>query len=413
MPGLAATMNAPGSLPALHRALESRGGDVAICQLADGDTRLELGMRAAIPVIGRVLDQAGRLVAAAAVDGIASFTALDAGYAEHGPAGLLAGDEPYAVILADAEAGALVLARNRDGPGLYYARHGQGWLVASEPGALLAAGVSAQPSVEAVRRFIRTGQCDHGQTTFFAQIGRVPADQAVQLAADGSVQSVPGHRAAAPPATVADCLAAVGRDGGRLGVLMHPDRPGLAVLASTLATADRLRLLPVHTVTWAAPGSSPAVPTPLDLMPRGRIRAVAHAIDPLGLALADFVREMGEPVADLGLYLLWVLAREQSGGLDVLVDASTGSTCGLSRLADRIASRYGVTVRAPLRGVDPAALCDEVDQVLADRPGLPLPTDMVRAAAERPVVGPTDPAAVRRILLDRLDRVAAALATPR
>ena len=43
-----------------------------------------------------------------------------------------------------------MLARNGDGPGLYYARYGGGWLAASEPGTLLRAGVPADPDVDVV-----------------------------------------------------------------------------------------------------------------------------------------------------------------------------------------------------------------------------------------------------------------------
>jgi asparagine synthetase B (glutamine-hydrolysing) len=64
--------------------------------------------------------------------------------------------EPYALILADPARGALVLARNGDGPPLYYAETAGGILAASEPGALLAAGVPAEPDEGVVGRFITT-----------------------------------------------------------------------------------------------------------------------------------------------------------------------------------------------------------------------------------------------------------------
>ena len=46
-------------------------------------------MRAVMPAVGRVVDDGDEAMAAFAVDGIASITALDGGYANRGPPGLL------------------------------------------------------------------------------------------------------------------------------------------------------------------------------------------------------------------------------------------------------------------------------------------------------------------------------------
>src|SRR5690349_7068007 len=153
MAGLAAALNAPGRIDALRDALAPRGADAATLRLDGFDgAELDLAVRAALPAIPRVVSDAGtdhaRIVAGLAVDGIASVIALDGGYATRGPVGLFDGDHPYAVVLADAERHCLVLTRNGDGPGLYYARCGAGWLAASEPVALLRAGVPPDPDPE-------------------------------------------------------------------------------------------------------------------------------------------------------------------------------------------------------------------------------------------------------------------------
>src|SRR5687767_7972149 len=109
MAGLAAALNAPGSIHALAAALGPRGADGAVSRLeTSGGAVLELAMRASVPpAIPRVVgDPDGpdpHVVAAFAVDGVASVTALDRGYSAKGPLGLLGGEDPYAVILADAE----------------------------------------------------------------------------------------------------------------------------------------------------------------------------------------------------------------------------------------------------------------------------------------------------------------------
>src|SRR3954471_22911484 len=109
MAGLAAALNAPGCIDALSDALAPRGADAARSRL-DGarGAVLEVAVRAAMPEIARVVadpdsDQP-RVVAAVAVDGVASATELDGAYSERGAQGLVdaVASHPYAVVLADA-----------------------------------------------------------------------------------------------------------------------------------------------------------------------------------------------------------------------------------------------------------------------------------------------------------------------
>src|SRR5688500_14766366 len=121
MAGIAATFGAPESaLHALSTALARRGAEPATWRA--GATRLLV--RASMPAVH---EHRG---VALALDGIAEVSALAAGYASRGTAGLVAGAEPYALILADPARGALVLARNGDGPPLYYAETASGVLAA-------------------------------------------------------------------------------------------------------------------------------------------------------------------------------------------------------------------------------------------------------------------------------------------
>src|SRR5689334_12256221 len=246
MAGLAAALNAPGRIDALRDGLAPRGADAATLQLDgfDGAT-IDLAVRAALPAIPRVVSDAGtdhaRVVAGLAVDGIASVTALDAGYATRGPDGLFGGDEPYAVIMADAEHDRLVLARNGDGPGLYYARYEGGWLAASEPIALLRAGIPADPDPEVVARFIQTGASDDTRHTFLQRIRRVRPGEAVTLTADGAAEPV-GEPSPVKGTNVAVALETAVAD-GRVGVLLSPGRTGAALLGAALSRPDRLRPL--------------------------------------------------------------------------------------------------------------------------------------------------------------------------
>jgi hypothetical protein len=410
MAGLAATLNAPDSTAMLCAALTARGseGSVSTFDGPDG-ARIMIGVRAVIPAITRVMGRDAdveRTLAAFAVDGVASVSALDAGYTSLGPTGLLGGVESYAVILADVEQEALVLARNGNGPGLYYARYSDGWLVASEPGALIRAGVPSAPDREVVRRFIQTGVCDDTEATFFASIWRVLPGEAVVLTRDGEIRS---HETTAPPrpaSTVAALTQAVA--GGRVGISLGPGLSGAALLGTALARTDRLRPLPVHTATFPELGGSAShTPAVLVPMPFGAVRHVPHTFDPHHLDLDAFLRDMGEPVPDLGLYVLWALARTLDGDVDTLVDPARGEPGCVARVSDRLLARYGVTIRCPLREV--AAVGDLDETELEAAAGRTLTPAVVRYALKDSARTVT----AGEVLLALRAAVAAALATSR
>ncbi len=343
------------------------------------------------------------VIAAIAVDGVASMSDLDAGYAADGPRGLLRGVDPYATILADAERGALVLARNGTAPGLYYAWHGNGWLVASEPAALLAAGVPARPDSEVIGRFIRTGATDDTGQTFIATIAQVRPDEVVVLNQDGAhpyrAESEP-H----PPSLASALQEAVGQ--GRLAVLLRPGTVGAAVLGAALAQPGRLHPLPVHTAAFPdldPPAShTPAVLVPL---PHGTVRHTPRTFDVSTLDLDAFLREVGEPVPDLDLYLLWAVARDAGSGIDVVVDSGSGHPGAVARLNDRLTSRYGVSVRCPLR----EATGDVAHEDLAAIIGRTLPPPVARYATR----DSARPATAAEIVLRLRDEVGAALTAAR
>jgi hypothetical protein len=381
MAGLAAALNAPSSIDAIAWALAARGADGAVCRLttpglarshAHGARRggqsicLDLAIRAAMPAITKVLaaeDEEStveedatveqQLVAALVVDGIASVTALDRGFLEHGPAGLVdGGEDPYAVILADVERGELVLARNGTGPTLYYARLDDAWLVASEPRALVHAGVAPEPDVGVIRRFVKSGTCDESDRTFFAKIRRLLPGEAIVLstAVSGPVRHPIRYT---PPAAVADDEAIWRAGAGsRVGVLVTPGVGGSAVLGAALHQPGRSAPLPVFSAAVAGlDGGAANTPDVLLSLPPSAVR---HTGVTAGLDLSTldlFLADLGEPVPDLGVYLLWTVARELSGGIDTLVDATTGTLMARERIADRMLAHYGVAVPAPLRGV--------------------------------------------------------------
>ncbi len=364
MAGIAATFRADqASLGALSTALTVRGADAATRHLGP----VSVLVRAAIPVVH------GDERLAIAVDGIAEASTLASRYAAHGAAGLVGGTEPYALVLADAERGILLAARSGDGPPLYWARRdeargGPAVLVASEPGALLAAGVPAEPDREVVERFIATGACDDSDRTFFAAIRRVPAGQVVEVSAreirTHQIRQVPGGVA---PAAIALPAAVAGK---RIGIRLGHGVAGAALLGAALVRPDRSRPLPVYSTSFPGLPSTTAEYAAAVLGPLA-VGAVRHRAQPFfadELDLDGFLRDVGEPVPDLTGYLLWAMAKAVAGEVDALLDTAgagvllrapgtpplaqrLAATGYLSRLADRVATRFGVALRFPYRDV--------------------------------------------------------------
>jgi len=189
--------------------------------------------------------------------------------------------------------------------------------------------------------------------------------------------------------------------GPRVGLLATPDRAGAALLGACLHQPEHLAPLPVFTTALDGADATPAL---LAALPADSIRhtALTAALD---LSTLDrFLRDMGEPVPDLGVYLLWTVARELSGNIETLVDTQPGSLAGWDRVAERMLAHFGVTVRAPLRG----APVDEELLTSVLRRALP-PQAVGHALAAVPVA--TDPAA--KVVLALHEEVAAALVPPR
>ena len=105
-------------------------------------------------------------------------------FARRGPACLdeLAGMFAFAVW--DAVERRLFCARDRAGiKPLYYARLGDGWAVASEIGALLAAGVPARADEAIVYDFLARDYYEHADATFFAGVAKLAPGHWTWLAA--------------------------------------------------------------------------------------------------------------------------------------------------------------------------------------------------------------------------------------
>jgi hypothetical protein len=422
MAGIAATLRADQStLGALSTGLAVRGADVAARHLGP----ISVLIRAAIPVVH------GDDGLALAVDGIAEASTLASRYAEHGPAGLIGGTDPYALVLADAASGTLLAARSGDGPPLYWAqldgpRHGPHVLVASEPGALLAAGVPAEPDREVVERFIATGACDDTDRTFFAAIRRILPGQVVEARPAGPASlAVRTHQIRAVPGGVAPAAIALptAAASGRIGVRLGHGLAGAAVLGTALTRPDRPRPLPVYSTSFPGLASATAeyAAAVLGPLPLGAVRHRARPFFADELDLDGFLRDVGEPVPDLAGYLLWATAKAVAGEVDALLDTAgaevllpaagtpslaqrLAATGYLSRLADRVATRFGVTLRFPFREMINTG--EALRTELADLIDRALPSAAARYAAAQPVGLVTGEPPLREVLARMPERLA-------
>jgi hypothetical protein len=148
------------------------------------------------------------------------------------------------------------------------------------------------------------------------------------------------------------------------------------VLGGALAQPARPRPLPVFTAKLAglagAAGPALAVLVPL---PHGAVRHTALTASLDSADVDRFLLDVGEPVPDLDLYLLWTVARSLSGEVDTLVDSAAGSRAGLERVADRLLAHLGVAVRCPLRGVE------SPEEAIGAVAGRTLPAQVIQHAA--------------------------------
>jgi hypothetical protein len=328
MAGLAATISCPPSTAAaLAAALLPRGPDVATSRSGDA----ALVVRAAMPVVH---DVDGCRIA---VDGIAELSTLTAAYRAKGPVGLLGGTDAYAVIVKDPARDGLLLGRNGDGPPLYYARIREGTVVASEPEALLAAGVPATPNTAVIDAFLATGACDDSAETFFADIRRILPNQVVTVRAT-AVDETLGRVA---PRPVSPRLSLRWAASGSIGVRLGSGPVSAAILGAALGSPNAA----VYSNRF--PGLTDSADQVSAVLKDLPVSHRALPFFPDALDIDAFLDDVGEPLPDLDSYLLWATATAIAGEVDALLDAAEPAP-HLARLADRVAGRYGVELRFPL-----------------------------------------------------------------
>jgi asparagine synthase (glutamine-hydrolysing) len=375
MCGIAGLMNRDGrpppveSLAKLQAALAHRGPDgvgtriVADCGLVH--TRLAIvdvtgGAQPLVAADGVALIANGEIyndpALRAAMPDTAFATRSDCESALHlYPRGVAAEDAiafverlrgMYALALHDPAAGRLVLARDPFGiKPLYVAETAAGFAFASEPQALIAAGLIAPQLDPARRDELLALQFTTGADTVFAGIARLLPGEAVAVEGGRIVARrrraalAPGERAADEPSAVAaltaawrDSVAAHERSDVPFGVFLS----GGIDSAAVLTMMARIDAKPPLAFTAAFPGTGVADE-------RGTARAVAAALGAVHveveIAASDFWKSlpaiaaaMDDPAADYAVVPTYLLARQAARDVKVVLTGEGG---------DEILAGYG------------------------------------------------------------------------
>jgi asparagine synthase (glutamine-hydrolysing) len=286
----------------------------------------------------------------------------------------------YAVALHDPGAGRLVLARDPFGiKPLYYAETPHGFAFASEPGALIEAGIVAPVLSRNARNELVQMQFTTGRETIFAGINRVLPGETVVVRQGRIVER--RRRAALPkhgPVAVGEEEALAGFDAAfadsvrihqrsdvPFGMFLSGGIDSTAVLAMMARLAER----PVMAFTIGFAESDVA-----DERPAARAAAQAVGAEHIEILFteADFwrllpqiVTVVDDPAADYAILPTWVLARAAHGaGLKVILSGEGGDELfgGYGRYRSVMRPWWAGGRRPRARGVldDPGMLRAEI-----------------------------------------------------
>ena len=97
----------------------------------------------------------------------------------------------WAFAIADMRTQTLLCSRDPFGiKPFYYARHGGGLVFASEPQALIRAGVPARVNLALAAQYLALGVTDHTCETFFDGIVQLGAGESIAISADATIRSL-------------------------------------------------------------------------------------------------------------------------------------------------------------------------------------------------------------------------------
>ncbi len=329
---------APATLEALAEALAHRGPPAGPPLLAPGLGLVGRGLPAAAVSAGAATLVASHVLAGAeglrAEQGLGEARTAELPLLLYRRRGLgfgagLGGAHAFAVH--DHAMRRLVLARDPFGLApLYVAETADGMAFASEPAALIAAGLVTPRLRAAARDELLQLRFTTGAETIFEGITRVLPAECLAIAGGAIVErrrAPPLPEGAPEPITEAEALArfetgflaslAARLDGGGAGLLL----PGGTGSAALLAGAGRLRLGPLPGFAPVLEGQAAPETAPL-------ARGCGVALTPVPITRAGFwaclpalVQALDDPTAEPALVIHWLLAAAARGQVKALLSA--------------------------------------------------------------------------------------------
>jgi asparagine synthase (glutamine-hydrolysing) len=246
----------------------------------------------------------------------------------------------WAFAIADRQSGTLLCSRDPFGiKPFYYARHAGAYLFASEPAALLAAGVPARANLRRSAEYLAVGISDHTLETFFADIRQLAPGVLVLVDSRGSERLLAQLDLrvdpARPPAT-ADAFAASVRESVRLHLRSDVpvgtslsgglDSSTVAALAGTAYREDGGRQFSAVTAGCADPLRDER-PYAAAVVAHSRLawHTTVPDSDRFAAEIDACIRAQGEPVGGPSAYFQYCVMRTAADvGLKVMLDGQGG-----------------------------------------------------------------------------------------
>ena len=258
----------------------------------------------------------------------------------------------YALVAHDADTETVLLARDPFGiKPLYYVQAPWGVAFASEPRALLAAGLSPRTVSPRARAALLGLQFCPGTGTIYPEIKRILPGESVQIergvvAARSYLHPLPpGRPAPLHPRVAIDHLDRALNES--VAVHLRADIPCGLLLSGGIDSSAILAVMARHTKVDAFTAGFDAPGAPDERDKAARVAgAVGARHETISVTQADFMRHlpeivacMDDPAADYAIIPLWLLARHVRGNLKVLLSGEGG---------DELFAGYGRYRRAVL-----------------------------------------------------------------
>lgn len=257
----------------------------------------------------------------------------------------------WAFAIYDSRSRSLLCSRDPFGiKPFYFARHRGAFLFASEPQALVKAGVPGRANLTAAAQYLAFGVSDHCADTFFQGIAQLGAGDTIVVNAQAAVRATRADRGwatqAGAPATAEEFGANLGES---IRLHLRSDVPvgtclsgGLdsSTIAALAAAAVRADGGPRFAAITAASGDTDTDERPFAAAVARHCdlawQVVAPSASDFAAQIDECLSAQGEPVVSTSVYLQYCVMRAaRASGLKVMLDGQGGDEvlCGYERYA--------------------------------------------------------------------------------